>query len=150
MSRHYEILVDALRLAAAEPETQIKSLPDFVHIPDEIALNFDDAYIYKKELLIENRISAEMAELLDEIHKESDFMSDNKVGWKIEDLSSSHHWKKIRETAKKLLHMMGEEIQPPKLDWVSYYGVSDKSDKNKKAITNFLKRISNAIFPQKR
>lgn len=147
MSRHYEILVDALRLAAAEPEIQIKSLPDFVRVPDEIAMNFDDAYIYKKELLLENRISAEMAELLDEIDNETRFMSDNKVGWTIEDLSNLHHWQKIRETARKLLNMMGEEMQPPRLDWIMYFGGSDKTKKTRSPLSNFLKRILKAIFP---
>lgn len=127
MPSHYEMLIEILRLAASEPEMQIKSLPDFVLVTDEIAINFDDVYQYKSELLSKGKISIEMSELLDEIDKETEFMSENKVGWEIEDLEKSHHWIKIREIAKKILLMMGESVIPPNIaGWITYIKGSKK------------------------
>lgn len=120
MSKHYEILIDSLRLAASEPEIQIKSLPAFVVVTDEIAIDFDDAYLYKDELLLNGEIDVEISELLDEIYGEITFMTKNKVGWGIEELKKSHHWEKIREIAKKVLTMTGEDIRPPNLCWTTY------------------------------
>ena len=120
MPSHYEMLINVLRLAASEPEIQIKSLPDFVLVTDEVATNFDDVYQYKDELILGKMISIEMSELLDEINEETEFMSDNKVGWRIEELKDSHHWIKIREIAKKILLMMGESLSSPNLNWIKY------------------------------
>lgn len=39
-----EMLVDSLRLAALPADQQVAALPDFVHVPDEVALLYDDAW----------------------------------------------------------------------------------------------------------
>lgn len=40
-----ERVVDALRLAALPAEDQFAALPDFVHVPDEVALLYEDAWV---------------------------------------------------------------------------------------------------------
>lgn len=41
----YNILLQSLRLVASRFEIQIATLPEFVNVPDEIALIFNDAYL---------------------------------------------------------------------------------------------------------
>jgi hypothetical protein len=127
MNNHYAMLVEALKLTAAEADMQIRSLPDFVVVTDEIALNFDDVFIYKDELLREKLISEEVSVLLDKIDKKTEFMSDNKVGWALEELKNSDHWKEIRGISRKILSLLGEEPGAPDLGWITYIPAKRKS-----------------------
>lgn len=62
----YYVLVQYLKLIALLAEKQIQVLPDFVLVPDEIALGFDDIYLMIPQIKQNAMISVRGLELLKE------------------------------------------------------------------------------------
>ena len=53
----YYVLVQNLKLIALPAEKQIQVLPDFVLVPDEIALGFDDVYLMVPQIKQNSMVS---------------------------------------------------------------------------------------------
>ena len=54
-----EKLIQSLQLLANDYEVQARSLPEFVHVPDEVALVFDDIYIFINDHLSKGLVTVE-------------------------------------------------------------------------------------------
>ena len=57
----FEMLIEALRLVASEAEIQIEVLPEWVHIPDEVALTFDEFYVLFDQVVEAGLLNIEQA-----------------------------------------------------------------------------------------
>ena len=57
----FEMLIEALRLVASEAEIQIEVLPEWVHIPDEVALTFDECYVLFDQVVEAGLVNIEQA-----------------------------------------------------------------------------------------
>lgn len=111
-------LIEALRLLAASPLEQRNALPDWVAIPDEVAMTFGDAYdtidlagLPPSSLIvlegIDRRLSAIQAE-------------EGYDGWDAHALESSESWQELRELAKATLEALGATYEAPRLHHVRY------------------------------
>jgi hypothetical protein len=103
-------------------------LPIFVHLPDEIALIFDDTYALIKQPDNNSMIPARTEGALEQIEQLLDQMSENSDLWTMQALKSAAQWKEIRLLAGKVLAVLHEVKQPANLFWLQYIeGKPDES-----------------------
>ncbi len=75
----FEQLIQSLQLLAAEYDTQVKSLPDFVHVPDELVLIYDDCFRIVDQLIDAGLVNKQQSAKLKELDKILDKMSGGKI-----------------------------------------------------------------------
>ena len=97
-------LVESLRLVASDIEDQIKALPSFVHLPDEIALTYDDEFSQADQIHQAGLINDSIMEKLKALESLFDHMSDNKELWTHQALANSPEWAEPRRMARDILH----------------------------------------------
>lgn len=114
------MIVESLNLLATDYETQMNTLPDFVHVADEIALIFSDCCLFTEGLFSSGVLSEIQRDKLFEIDNLLDEMSNTKSLWNFESLKQSSQWEKIRNLADDMLKMLGKEKQRPDLYWIKY------------------------------
>ncbi len=115
-----EMLIQSLQLLAADAEVQIHALPSFVHVPDEIALIFSDAYLLADDLVTAGLIHDYQEAELDSLDKLLDQISGDKALWTLHALRASRQWEEIRVLARGILDSLGQERQKPNLFWLRY------------------------------
>lgn len=120
LNQQYSILVQSLKLAAHNPETQISLLPSFVVVTDEIALTFEDGFLLATELKENNYISDSIFKYLVELDNLFNNMSNDKSIWSIEALINHYLWQQTRELAKLILNEMNETLDLVVLQNVTY------------------------------
>lgn len=118
----FEKLVQSLQCLAANYKDQIAAFPDFVHIPDELALNYYEEVLYCKTLFEEKIITNEQWLKIKEIDMLFEMMSDHKHPkiWTLNSLKKDPFWQKIREKAKGVLHLLNVKQVQPKLEGITY------------------------------
>jgi hypothetical protein len=119
---HLARLVDATRLLAADADMQIGVFPDFVHIPDELALTFDDAFLLCAQLERSghlNRAQIEALGCIDEALTELTNRRDPSM-WTLAAIHESFEWQEIRAKARAALDVMGVTMEPPTLRGITY------------------------------
>jgi hypothetical protein len=126
-----EGLVDALRLAAIPAAEQVKTLPDFVHVPDEVALLYDDAFrlvpqIREAELIEDDQVEV-LAEL-DQLFEEMFAAADQDQLWTVEAMSVDERWKRSRQIATNALAALGRSVGPPRLEGITWVPGGPSSD----------------------
>lgn len=114
----YYILVQCLKLIALPAEKQIQMLPDFVWVPDEIALGFDDVYLMIPQ--IDKLISDHGLTLLKELDQLFEEMSEEPLFWSLEYFESGDLWKKVRLLARSILEDLREPVDMPNLEYIEW------------------------------
>jgi hypothetical protein len=114
------MLIESVRLLAADHETQIKQLPDFVHVPDEIALTYHDCFLLAPQIKEAGLITAEQFAKLAKLDKMLEDMSEDKRLWTLDALSAEEQWQQIRIVARDVLESFDATMQPPNLFWINY------------------------------
>lgn len=119
---NFENLIQSIQLLAADYKTQISSLPKFVHVPDELALLYNDYFLLSNQFLNERLITKQQLKNLKELDKTLDKMSGKKNAklWTLEALKESQEWKNIRNLASKLLKDFGKRKEKPKINPKTY------------------------------
>lgn len=115
-----KMLVESLQLLAAPAEQQIAAFPPFVHIPDEIALTFHDAFLLTDNLVDAGLITPLQRAEVERLDRIFDQMTDDKSLWTIEMVGSAPQWKQVRTMAKDILFIFNEEPKSPELFWIQY------------------------------
>ena len=111
-SRVIEIAI----LLACDGKTQIESFPNFVHVPDEIALELDETM----NLLRNSDFNKEKYNYLKLINIIFSSKAGNTHFWTIECILSGKEWKEIRDIATRGLVELGIGMRKPNLFWISY------------------------------
>jgi len=114
------MLIESLNLLAGDYETQINALPDFVHVPDELALIFSDCCLFTEELYSSGMLSELQRDKLLEIDNLLDHMSNVKNLWNFDSLKQSSNWDKVRNLAHDMLKLLDKEKKRPDLYWIKY------------------------------
>ena len=113
-------LIQATQLLAVDYNTQRQTLPDFVHLPDELAIIYGDAILLLDQILQTALITTDQAMLFKEIDSLLYDMEQQKQVWTEEALHDQTEWMTIRHKAKKLLHLLEEPVQTPVLTFLAY------------------------------
>lgn len=116
----YYVLVQYLKLIALPAEKQIQVLPDFVLVPDEIALGFDDIYLMIPQIKQNAMISVRGLELLRELDQLFEKMSGKPLFWSLEYFEYGELWKKIRQLACSILDELKEPVDIPDLGFTQW------------------------------
>jgi len=115
-------LIESLRLLGSDFDVQVGVLPKFVHIPDEIALTYGDAFLLADQVLSAGRITQGQYSRLKEIDDVLDSMSGHDYAelWTLEAMQNGPEWKRLRSMARETLQELGMPLLRPNLDWLTY------------------------------
>ena len=142
MKKQIYELIEAVKLVALDADLQIKALPSFAYVPDEVALTLDQ-FLFQLDWVSEKTTKFEQVEKkIRELHNLFSEMTDNKQ-FTMEEFNSAKEWDNTRTLARKILAILDEPLTIPNLDWVTYVpGNSEETIQNKETIDD----ISNAYF----
>jgi hypothetical protein len=106
----YWLFIDGIRMMASEYEELRKELPDFVDVPDEVVLCFDDAETFSSQLLKAGVITSEHFDLVNKINSLIDEIPHESYEWEPSKQMEVSIWIKCREIARDLLKLLGEKL----------------------------------------
>ena len=116
-------LIQSLQLLSTDYEEQVRVLPESLCVPDEIALNFDQYYLMKDQLVEKGLVSLEQEKHLDEINELLETMStadDKTFLWSLEGRQKDPRWAELRQKARSALGAFGRKQEKPNLSGVTY------------------------------
>lgn len=116
----YNMLLQALRLVASSSNVQISVMPNFVNIPEEIALIYNDAYLTLTQLQNQNLIPKEALEILKKIDELFEKMSKDPSLWTLDILENDKNWRLSRDLDKSVLKSLHERYDKPNLDFIHW------------------------------
>jgi hypothetical protein len=105
----FERLKQSLQLLACAPEIQLRYFPDFVHMPDEFALDFENfrtACVGK----FRSEMSAEQLSCLDSVGESFERM---KGCFTNDAVMNSRDWRHVRASASEALKAFGWPLDEP-------------------------------------
>ena len=108
LESYYNEIVRSLRFVAAPFDVQKEMVPGYVCLPDDVALDFHNAFLLCDQLLEEGRITEEiyhLIETLDSIFTEMTDLRDDSL-WTEEGMQTSEYWIRSRKMATKILSKM--------------------------------------------
>jgi len=111
-----EMVVDALRLVSLPADEQVAVLTDFVHVPDEVALLYDDAWRLVPQIREAGLITDEQYEVLarlDRHHEEMSKAPKEDSLWTIQAMREDKRWEEGRRLAVEALATLGRELGRP-------------------------------------
>ncbi len=117
---HLNILVQSLQLLAAEYEEQMNALPEFVDIPDEIALTFSEVYLLVENLDKDGLMTTSQKTELAHVDGVLEQMSKKEDAWTLNALKTSSEWEDMRLLSSNALKDFGIPKQSPDLFWLQY------------------------------
>jgi hypothetical protein len=115
-----EMLIQSVQLLAASYEEQRQVLPTIVHVPDEVALTFDETYQFAEALAENGLITVQQKKLLDRMDVLLAQMSETKLFWSLDALQHDPVWQQVRALAREIVTSFGVSKQTPQLFWVHY------------------------------
>lgn len=98
---------------AAPPDRQLaylKSIGDECKCLDELALEFNDAFIFLNQFIEDRRVPEATAAAIAAVDKQLDAMSGEKNArlWTSEALATTPEWKEVRALAVRALALLGD------------------------------------------
>ena len=119
-----EMLVNATRLLASDADVQERTLPDFVVVTDELALNFDNAFQLSDQLMENGRLSQQQLAALQRVDKVLEDLTNRGEPrlWTLNALRESHEWQAVRAEARKALEALGVGTGTPSIEGLTYVG----------------------------
>jgi hypothetical protein len=118
METKFAYLLQVIQLAAADYEIQIQSFPNFVHVPDEIAILLADSIFILDEPGLPELAKTGVIDKIRELDQY--FINLPKEKFTFDALQTSQDWEKARQVAKSILDELGLEKEKPNLDWVKF------------------------------
>jgi hypothetical protein len=120
VSSKLSTLVEVLRLLAMEPDEQASTLPNFVDVPDELALLFGDQCDTLAEGELQSSLGDTATSLVREIEEVFRTMAGKGEYYSMDALRDRAEWSHIRELSRRALDSSGLPATPPNLSWVTY------------------------------
>ena len=115
-------LIEATRLVASDYDVQICVMPAYVHVPDEIALIFEDAFNSVVKLVEHGVLNEYQQEALTALNNSLDRMN----LWTVDALRDADEWNAVRMLARDVLKTFNENNRKiPTLFWLQF--VSEES-----------------------
>jgi hypothetical protein len=120
-NRYFSKIIESIQLLAADFDTQVKSLPGFVHVPDEVLLTYGDNFLLAKQVLSAGLIDESQYALMQELYDALDRVAVYKgYDEALEAMKSHPSWQVLRSQAADALCALGIEKRPPDLSHITY------------------------------
>ena len=116
----FDMLLDGLRLLAAAPDEQVRALPEFVCVTDEVLNNFSDAYLLVGQLRRAGLVDDQAAVALKRLDDHLERLPSDPTLAETASLSTHPFWAEARALASSALSAMGESTRPPVLRRTRY------------------------------
>lgn len=128
--QYYRMLLESIQLLASDYETQVRSLPDYVHVPDEIALTYYDCLLLLEQIEEAGLVTEEQVYRMKAVDMLLSSISgqENAHLWTRDALKNDQVWEQVRNGARQILDILGERQQPPNLFWIQYAGEASGSE----------------------
>lgn len=122
----YLRLIESLKLLGSGVEIQESSFPNYVHIPDELAIIFHDALVIAKQEDLVKWFNKEQILGLEEIDEIFENMNSQPEFWTLEGMKTNPIWQDIRISAQKILKEKDISSQElPNLFWLDFFKSKD-------------------------
>jgi len=109
----FDRLKRSLQLLACPPEIQLGKFADFVHVPDELALDF----AHFRMVSVDNFRDELSGKQLSCLYADQSFSQMPKSSFSPNTVTTSHEWQQIRQLAAEALKAFGWPLdEPPRLD----------------------------------
>jgi hypothetical protein len=125
-------MIQSLKLAAADFNSQINILPSFVDIPYEVVSTFDDVFAVFDQVIAANLVNKQQIEAILMVDNQCNKISSNRNVdlWTIQAMKEEKEWSNLREAAKMALSTFGETSNLPDLQWITYIPGNDNQYNN--------------------
>jgi hypothetical protein len=115
-------LIEATRLVASDYHVQISVMPAYVHVPDEIALVFEDAFSSVNRLVEHGVLNEYQQKTLATLNSSLDRIN----LWTVDALRDADEWNAVRVLARDVLTTFNENNKKiPHIFWLQF--VSNES-----------------------
>ena len=106
-----ERLVIALRTLGGSADEQLARFPDFVAKPDELALDFDDAYLLLRQCQ-QLELSAAERDAVAAVDRLLERMTgpEHRILWTEAALRHAPEWERVRDAARAALRVLGYAV----------------------------------------
>ena len=130
-------LIQAIQLLAADSETQLSHFPEFVHVPDELALTYSDSLLLVDQLAVtklvgqqqqvkhkftngysdnmstahNGHVKIDVLAKLNHLDHILDNMSETQELWTVAALEKAPQWQQIRLLAREVLSMFSQTLE---------------------------------------
>jgi hypothetical protein len=119
-AQQYELLVESLRLMASSPAEQVRALPEFVVVTDEIVSTFGDAMLLMPQLARAGLIKPEANDAIQRVDSWLDSMPMDGSLTDACTLESHEFWRHARTLAAQALDALGVQDRAPTLHQVTW------------------------------
>lgn len=116
----YKSLVESLRLLAGSYENQLRYLPEFVDVKDEVIAVFSDAFLLLPQLIEGGFLSIKAIASIVRCFNWMDMALRNESMSDLESFKGQDIWQKVRLLADKALEDMEEEKKKPDLSHINW------------------------------
>lgn len=117
-----EWLIESLQLLALPHDLQVACFPDFVHVPDELAITFSDSLEVAEQTLPFAELSQPARDKLHALDRRVGTLSGshNAPFWTLTAVAHDPIWQEIRVSAAEIPHLLGRQTTQPKLAWMTF------------------------------
>ncbi len=116
----YKSLIESLKLLSASYENQVKSLPEFVNVQEEVISIFNDAFLLLPQLIESNLITMIAIAWIIRCFNWINILIKNEKTAKLKAFKNHKDWQKIRKFANKALEELKEEKGMPDLSHINW------------------------------
>lgn len=116
----YRLLVESLRLVAAQPSVQLRLIPEFAIAGDEIATTFDDAYLLLPQLEGAGEVGRDAAGWIRKLDAWFEGLCGNEALGQSSWVAEDPFWEEARRLAGQALLELHEPLAEPVLAHISW------------------------------
>lgn len=120
-----EKLVEVLLLVAANADDQIASFPEFVVVPDEVALALDDILSMYADGELEGDVGVIAAQGIRKLDEQFTALGGPGDFWSEPAMRSDPAWQSTRDQARSILATQAVALRSPRISWNTYVSVDD-------------------------
>lgn len=115
---HDSRLLEILQLLASNYREQTRSLPEYVSVPNEILLAFEEEFPYPHSERFLNELTKQLFEKIASLIQ--NIRCDKQLQTRTS-LENSDTWNELRSVSQQVLFMLNEKLRKPDIYWISYH-----------------------------
>lgn len=110
---HYKDLVNCLRFVASDHETQIKSLPEYADVTEEVFSTLENNLMHMPQMIENDMLSQESIAGFLRCYNWMSILLSNEEAMTLEGFANHEYWSELRTMGLQVLKAMNEEMTIP-------------------------------------